>query len=132
MEALDALMTVVEEDYDKAMVVMATGLGKTYLAGFFARNYQRVLFIAHREEILQQAKRSFQYIMPDRTYGIFNGMEKEGEADCVFASIFTLANQRHLQHFERNSFDLIVIDEMHHAAAKTYQRVLEYFRQNSY
>lgn len=127
-EALVTLGTVVEEGYDKAMVVMATGLGKTYLAGFFAQNYQRVLFIAHREEILLQAKRSFQHIMPDRTYGIFNGTEKEGDADCVFASIFTLANQQHLHHFKPNSFDLIIIDEMHHAAAKTYQRVLEYFK----
>lgn len=127
-EALKALETVVEEGYDKAMVVMATGLGKTYLAGFFARNYSRVLFIAHREEILHQAKRSFQHIMPDRTHGIFNGTDKEGDADCVFASIFTLANQQHLKRFKSNSFDLIVIDEFHHAAAKTYQRVIDYFQ----
>lgn len=59
IDALDALERTLEEEYDKAMVVMATGLGKTYLAGFFAQRFQRVLFIAHREEILYQAKRSF-------------------------------------------------------------------------
>lgn len=127
-DALKALETVVEEGYDKAMVVMATGLGKTYLAGFLARNYQRVLFIAHREEILYQAKRSFMHIMPDRTFGIYNGTDKEGNADCVFASIFTLANLQHLKRFQPNSFDLVVIDEFHHAAAKTYQRVIDYFQ----
>ncbi len=128
IEALESLENVVEEGYDKAMVVMATGLGKTYLAGFFARGYKRVLFVAHREEILKQAQTSFEHIMPERTLGIYSGTEKEGEADCVFASIFTLANERHLEKFEPNSFDLIVIDEFHHAAAKTYQRVLDYFK----
>lgn len=128
IEALESLQTVVEEGYDKAMVVMATGLGKTYLAGFFARDYKRILFVAHREEILKQAQKSFEHIMPDRTLGIYSGTEKEGEADCVFASIFTLANERHLEKFDPDSFDLIVIDEFHHAAAKTYQRVLDYFK----
>ncbi|MFV8829539.1 DEAD/DEAH box helicase family protein [Alkalihalobacterium sp. APHAB7] len=128
IEALESLHNVVEEGYDKAMVVMATGLGKTYLAGFFARNYKRILFVAHREEILKQAQKSFEHIMPERTFGIYSGTEKEGEADCVFASIFTLANERHLEKFDPNSFDLIVIDEFHHAAAKTYQRVLDYFK----
>lgn len=128
IEALEALETVQEEGYDKAMCVMATGLGKTYLAGFFAQNYDRVLFIAHREEILKQAKQSFQHIMPERSFGIYNGTNKEHEVDCVFASIFTLANERHLEKFNKNSFDLIVVDEFHHAAAKTYQRVLDYFQ----
>ncbi|MBU8907676.1 DEAD/DEAH box helicase family protein [Desertibacillus haloalkaliphilus] len=126
-QALDALRTTVEEGYDKAMVVMATGLGKTYLAGFFAQDYKRVLFVAHREEILRQAQESFKHIMPERSFGIYNGREKEGQADCVFASIFTLANQQHLHQFAKDRFDLIVIDEFHHAAAKTYQRVLDYF-----
>ncbi|WP_158235050.1 DEAD/DEAH box helicase family protein, partial [Pseudomonas sp. 2822-17] len=108
--------------------VMATGLGKTYLAGFFAQIYERVLFIAHREEILKQAKQSFQHIMPERTFGIYNGIQKEIAKDGIFASIFTLANEIHLQKFSKDSFDLIVIDEFHHAAAKTYQRVLDYFK----
>ncbi|WP_088034872.1 DEAD/DEAH box helicase family protein [Evansella clarkii] len=127
-EALEALETVREEGYDKAMVVMATGLGKTYLAGFFAKYFKRVLFVAHREEILKQAKKSFQHIMPDRSTGLYNGTEKEGDTDFVFASIFTLANERHLSRFEKLSFDLIVVDEFHHAAANTYKRVLDYFQ----
>ncbi|MBU9714119.1 DEAD/DEAH box helicase family protein [Evansella tamaricis] len=128
IEALEALETVRDEGYDKAMCVMATGLGKTYLAGFFAENYQRVMFIAHREEILNQAKQSFQNIMPNRSFGIYNGIFKEYTSDCVFASIFTLANERHLKQFSRDSFDLIVMDELHHAAAKSYQKVLDYFQ----
>lgn len=63
VEALKRLEATFEEGYDKAMVVMATGLGKTYLAAFFARRFQKVLFIAHREEILRQAKHSFQQVI---------------------------------------------------------------------
>lgn len=128
IDALDALERTLEEEYDKAMVVMATGLGKTYLAGFFAQRFERVLFIAHREEILYQAKRSFQRIMPDRTLGIYNGSKKEGDADCVFASIYTLGMKKHRESFSHDSFDLIVVDEFHHAAAATYQSIIQYFQ----
>lgn len=126
--ALEALERTLEEEYDKAMVVMATGLGKTYLAGFFAQRFRRVLFIAHREEILFQARKSFRRIMPDRTYGIYNGQHKEGEAECVFASINTLGMKKHRESFDTNHFDLIVVDEFHHAAERTYRSILEYFK----
>lgn len=126
--ALDALERTLEEEYDKAMVVMATGLGKTYLAGFLAQRFERVLFIAHREEILFQARRSFQQIMPSRSYGIYNGEFKDGNADCVFASIYTLGMKKHRESFFPDCFDLIIVDEFHHAAARSYRSVLEYFR----
>jgi superfamily II DNA or RNA helicase len=124
IDALDALERTLEEEYDKAMVVMATGLGKTYLAGFFAQPFNRVLFVAHREEILLQAKRSFQRIMQDKTFGIYNGVMKEGNADCVFASIYTLGMKKHRESFAQDQFDLIVVDEFHHAAAASYQSVI--------
>ncbi|NEU27275.1 DEAD/DEAH box helicase family protein [Paenibacillus polymyxa] len=125
--ALEALEGTLEEQYDKAMVVMATGLGKTYLAGFFSRRFRRVLFVAHREEILSQARKSFQQIMPDRTYGIYNGQFKEGDADCVFASIYTLGMRKHREGFEPDAFDLIIVDEFHHAAAPSYLSVIQHF-----
>ncbi|MBE2909192.1 DEAD/DEAH box helicase family protein, partial [Anoxybacillus flavithermus] len=65
VEAIAQLEATYAEGYDRAMVVMATGLGKTYLAAFFARKFQRVLFVAHREEILHQAKRSFAQVLSD-------------------------------------------------------------------
>ena len=128
IEALEELEKTLEEDYDKALVVMATGLGKTYLAAFFARNFQRVLFIAHLEEILHQARKSFRTVMPDQDFSIYNGKEKEIEGHTVFASIFTLSMQRHLKAFDPEEFDLIIVDEFHHAAANSYQRVLDYFQ----
>lgn len=126
--ALEELERTLEEEYDKAMVVMATGLGKTYLAGFFAQKFTRILFVAHREEILYQAQKSFKRIMPDRTYGIYNGQLKEGEADCVFASIYTLGMKKHRESFSPERFDLIVVDEFHHAAAMSYQTMIQYFK----
>ena len=127
-EALQQLETTLEEGYHSALVVMATGLGKTYLAGFFAQKFERILFIAHREEILSQARKSFKQIMSERTGGIYNGKVKDADADCIFASITTLSMKQHLEVFQPDTFDLIVIDEFHHAAANSYQRVLDYFR----
>ncbi|WP_286228511.1 DEAD/DEAH box helicase family protein [Neobacillus mesonae] len=127
IEALEELHKTLEEEYNKALVVMATGLGKTYLAGFFSKSFQKVLFIAHREEILYQARESFKKIMPERRFGIYNGKIKESNADAIFASIYTLSMKTHLEQFQPDEFDLIMIDEFHHAAADTYQRVLNYF-----
>lgn len=129
-EALRELETTLEEGYKSALVVMATGLGKTYLAAFFAKKFKRVLFVAHREEILYQAKKSFEHVLGDKTFGIYNGKQKEGQADYIFASIFTLSLKHHIEVFSPDEFDLIVIDEFHHAAANSYQRILDYFKPN--
>ncbi|MGW6299761.1 DEAD/DEAH box helicase family protein [Peribacillus butanolivorans] len=128
IEALEELNKTLEEDYDKALVVMATGLGKTYLAGFFARKFKRVLFIAHLEEILYQAKKSFEIVIPEQNFSVYNGKVKEKKGHTIFASIYTLSMQRHLQVFDPEEFDLIIVDEFHHAAADSYQRVLDYFK----
>ncbi|WP_226674926.1 DEAD/DEAH box helicase family protein [Mesobacillus jeotgali] len=128
IEALEELDKTREEEYQKALVVMATGLGKTYLAGFFAKDYKKVLFIAHREEILYQARKSFENIMPNKKYGIYNGKYKDSEADSIFASIYTLSMKAHIERFSPDDFDLIIVDEFHHAAAESYQRVLDYFK----
>jgi superfamily II DNA or RNA helicase/HKD family nuclease len=128
IEALEELNKTLEEEYNKALVVMATGLGKTYLAGFFAQNFTKILFIAHREEILYQARDSFKRIMPEKQYGIYNGKIKEGGADAIFASIYTLSIKKHLEQFKADEFDLIIVDEFHHAAADSYKRALDYFQ----
>jgi hypothetical protein len=66
--------------------------------------------------------------MPEKQFGIYNGKAKEGKADAIFASIYTLSLKRHLEIFQTDEFDLIIIDEFHHAAADSYQRALDYFR----
>ncbi|MGI2328125.1 DEAD/DEAH box helicase family protein [Planococcus sp. YIM B11945] len=126
-EALEALENAMAEDYSRAMVVLATGLGKTYLAAFFAEKFKRVLFVAHREEILYQAKESFKHVHPNRSGAFYNAAEKATDADFIFASVFTLGSQYHLDRFAPDAFDLIVVDEFHHAAAPTYERLLGHF-----
>lgn len=123
--ALEELNKTIEEGYDRAIAVMPTGLGKTYLAAFFAQGFKRILFIAHREELLHQALRSFQHVMPSRTSGVYDGKSKVINAELVFASIYTLGRKQHREIFRTQTFDLIVVDEFHHAAAQTYRAVLE-------
>ena len=107
------------------LVVLATGLGKTWLAAFDSASFERVLFVAHREEILSQAHRTFRTIRPTARLGYFTGKEKEKGADVLFASIQTLAN--HYEGFARDAFDYIVVDEFHHACAASYRKVIDYF-----
>ncbi|MBW2736320.1 MAG: DEAD/DEAH box helicase family protein, partial [Deltaproteobacteria bacterium] len=128
-EALDALATTRREGNAAGLVVLATGLGKTWLAAFdSARSeFKRVLFVAHREEILNQAQATFRRIRPDARFGRFTGKEKTPDADVLFASIQTLGKARYLETFAREAFDYIVVDEFHHAAASTYRRLIGHF-----
>ena len=126
-EALAALERTRADGFDRAFVVMATGLGKTWLAAFDSARpeFRRVLFVAHREEILRQSRDVFRRVRPDADLGLFMGDEKVRDAEAVFASVQTL--HRHLDRFARAAFDYVVIDEFHHAAASTYRRVLGHF-----
>ena len=128
--ALAALGKTRKAGFGRGLVVMATGLGKTYLAAFDARqcNANKVLFVAHREELLNQAGRTFVRIFPDAKVGAFTGKTKDGDADFLFASIQTIGRERHLEMFPPEYFDYIVVDEFHHAAASTYRRLLQHFR----
>lgn len=128
-QALGALATTRQAGFQRGLVVMATGLGKTFLAAFDARQMgaKRVLFVAHREEILMQAEATFQRVLPRARVGRYYAEQREEEADMVFASVQTLHRQAHLRRFPRDHFDYIVVDEFHHAAAGTYRRLLQHF-----
>ncbi|WP_114571248.1 DEAD/DEAH box helicase family protein [Exiguobacterium flavidum] len=127
--ALEALRETLEEGRKRALVVLATGLGKTYLSAFLARDFGRVLFLAHRREILEQADRSFRKVEPSWQTSFYIGAERtvdEG-TKAVFGSVQTLAQRQHLERFPSDYFDLIVVDEFHHAAAASYRRVIDHF-----
>ncbi|HBN75938.1 MAG TPA: DUF3427 domain-containing protein, partial [Planctomycetaceae bacterium] len=83
--------------------------------------------VAHREEILTQAMQTFRRIRPQARLGLYTGKDKAPESDVLFASIQTLGRLRHLEQFDQQHFDYIVIDEFHHAAAPTYRRLIDYF-----
>ena len=129
-EALQALAATRLRGYQKGLVVLATGLGKTYLAAFDAEQVgaNRVLFIAHREEILTQAERSFLAVLSHKRIGRYSGTKKDRYADLLFSSVQTIGRAQHLQHFAPDHFDYIVIDEFHHAAAGQYQALLKHFK----
>lgn len=127
--ALQALRTTREAGFRRGLVVLATGLGKTWLAAFDAAQMgaRRVLFVAHREEILAQAATTFLRIAPASRVGYYVGRNRDAEVDVLCASVQTLAKAEHLQRFAPPHFDYIVIDEFHHAAAASYRRVLAHF-----
>lgn len=129
-EALARLSQTRRDGNRAGLVVLATGLGKTWLSAFDsdAPEFPRILFVAHREEILSQAIETYRRIRPSATLGRFGRGEYSTGRDILFASIQTLSRQAHLDRFERDEFDYIVVDEFHHAAAATYRRLIDHFR----
>lgn len=130
IEALCALENTRAEGARKALVQAATGVGKTYLAAFDSKNYERVLFVAHREEILKQAAESFKNVRDSDDYGFFNGDSKCTEKSVIFASVATLGRVEYLNenYFAPDYFTYVVIDEFHHAVNEQYQRIVDYFK----
>jgi superfamily II DNA or RNA helicase len=130
IEALYALEESRAEGAVKGLVQAATGVGKAYLAAFDSAKYQRVLFVAHREEILKQAAVSFQNVRNSEDYGFFHGKQKDTGKSVIFASVATLGRAEYLQeeYFPADYFNYIVIDEFHHAVNKQYRKIIDYFK----
>ena len=130
IEALCALENTRAEGAKRALVQAATGVGKTYLAAFDSKNYERVLFVAHREEILKQAAESFKNVRDSDDYGFFNGDSKCTDKSVIFASVATLGRPDYLneKYFAPDYFTYVVIDEFHHAVNEQYQRIVDYFK----
>lgn len=119
------------------LLVAATGTGKTVMAALDYRHlhkqwggkkYPRLLFVAHRKEILKQSLRKYREVLDDASFGeqLFSG-ELPRDWQHVFASVQSLTGQR-LDQFAPDHFDIIVVDEFHHATATTYRRVLNHFK----
>lgn len=130
IEALYALEESRLEGATKGLVQAATGVGKTYLAAFDSAKYERVLFVAHREEILKQAAVSFKNVRKSDDYGFFYNKYKDTDKSVIFASVATLGKNEYLTEnfFAPDYFDYLVIDEFHHAVNDQYQRIVNYFK----
>jgi len=112
----------------RALVIAASGSGKTYLAAFDAFNFnpKRLLYIVHEGSILKRSLETFQAVFGSNvSYGVFSGESKEMDADFVFAT--NLTTSRNLEFFRKTEFDYIVVDECHHATATTYKKITSYF-----
>lgn len=130
IEALCALENSRAEGAARGLIHAATGVGKTYLAAFDSAKYERVLFVAHREEILKQAAISFKNVRHSDDYGFFYGKQKDTGKSVIFASVATLGRSEYLtdEYFAPDYFTYLVIDEFHHAVTDQYQRIVNYFK----
>jgi len=130
--ALNNLKKLRETGAKKGLIISATGTGKTYLSAFdvLQAKPKRVLFIVHREQILNKAKSDYQRIIGGNkgNFGILSGNKKETNANYLFATIQTISKDPVLKRFAKDHFDYILIDEVHKAGAQSYHRVLDYFQ----
>lgn len=135
LEVLSALNRTRRQNHNKGLVVLATGLGKTYLSAFDAKSLQSasVLFVVHMEHILKQAMNSFQNVLPElfrnpKNFGFYTGSQKDIDGkNVIFSTVQTLTRESNLRRLNPNQFDYIVIDETHHVAAPSYEKILNYF-----
>ncbi len=131
-EALKNLESLRKQGETKALLISATGTGKTYLAAFDVRNVnpKRILFIIHREQIARDALQTFQKVMPNKTMGILSGTQKDTQAEVLFTTIQTLSQDHTLNHFSPSHFDYIIYDEAHRSGAHSYLKTLNHFKPN--
>jgi len=130
-DALKNLANIRANGKNKALLISATGTGKTYLSAFDVKAVEAktFLFIVHRGNIANKAMDTFKSIFKNtRSMGIFSGNRKETNANFLFSTIQTISKNENLELFNKNHFDYIVIDETHRAGAESYKRVLDYFK----
>lgn len=127
MENLNRLRKLGE---NKALVIAATGTGKTYMSAFDVMNFtpKKLLFLVHREDILRDAEDTYKNICKNKYIktGFYTGNIKDINVNYLFATIQTM--ERNLDDFDKDEFEYIVIDEAHHSTSPTYKKVLDYFR----
>lgn len=131
VDALKSLEKLREEGCSKALLISATGTGKTYLSAFdvMKNKIKKFLFIVHRENIASAAMRSFQKVFGQTVkMGLLSGNSKAYEADYIFCTIQTISKEDVLSRFQPDHFNYIVIDETHRVGAPTYQKILNHFK----
>lgn len=129
-EFIDSLRSLRHLHARRALLISATGTGKTYASAFAARDFQprRMLFVVHREQIAKQALRSYRRVLgANIDAGLLSGTAKDTDAQYLFATIQTISREDVLHSFSPNDFDLIIVDEVHRAGAASYQKLLDYF-----
>lgn len=125
------LKKIIEAGEDKALLVSATGTGKTYASAFAMRElgYKRVLFLVHRGQLARQTKKSYQKVFEKNiSMGLVGAGYSDYDSDYVFAMVQTLNRDEHLHKYRPDEFDCIILDEAHHSSADTYQKVMNYFK----
>lgn len=130
--ALQNLTALVKKGAQRALVVSATGTGKTYLDAFAVRKYRprHFLYIVHRRQIAEKSRSSFYKVIggPKKDFGLLTGKQQDLQAKYLFATIQTLTSPEVLAKLKAQEFDYILIDEAHRIAAPSYQKILRHFK----
>lgn len=124
------LKKILETGEDRALLISATGTGKTYASAFAMRElgFKRVLFLVHRGQLARQTKKSYERVFSKtKSMGLVGAGYHDYDADYVFATVQTLNRDEHLLKYSPDEFDCIVLDEAHHVPANTYQKIMKYF-----
>ncbi len=131
---LTNIRKLIKNDEKRAILVSATGTGKTYASAFAVRDFnpKRFLFIVHREQIAKQSISAYENVIKDKSLGLLTGNKKEYDKDYIFATIQTLSKDDVYSQFEKDEFDYIVIDEVHKAGAPSYLKIFNYFEPKFY
>lgn len=130
IEALKNLENLRSVGKTKALLISATGTGKTYLSAFDVKtvNPKRVLFVVHRLNIAKAALKTFKSVFGhSKSMGLYSGNQRDLDADFIFSTVQTIAKTEHLNQFSKDHFDYIIVDETHRAGAESYAQLLNYF-----
>lgn len=124
------LKKIIASGEERALLISATGTGKTYASAFAMRElgFKRVLFLVHRGQLARQTKKSYERVFSKSvSMGLVGAGYHEYDADYVFAMVQTLNRDEHLFQYAKDTFDCIVLDEAHHVPADTYQKIMKHF-----
>lgn len=125
------LRKLLESGQKRALLISATGTGKTYASAFAMRElgFKKVLFVAHRNMLINQALSSYKDVFDENvSMGIVGDGNSDYDADFIFAMVETIHKDDRLKNFSPEHFDCVILDEAHHSPANTYQKVMEYFK----
>ena len=130
MGFISNLRKILEAGEKRALLISATGTGKTYASAFAMRElgFKRVLFLVHRGQLARQTKKSYEKVFANTvSMGLVGAGYHDYDKDYIFATVQTLNKDEHLMEYKPDAFDCIVLDEAHHTSADTYQKVMNYF-----
>ena len=128
---LENIRNLIRQGEDKAILVSATGTGKTYASAFAVHDFKpkRFLFLVHREQIAKQSINAYRHVFKDHErFGLLSGNSKDFDKDYLFSTIQTMSKDDVYTHFEPDHFDYIIVDEVHKAGAMSYLKVIDYFK----
>lgn len=125
------LRRIIASGEERALLISATGTGKTYASAFAMRElgFKRVLFLVHRGQLARQTKKSFARVFGKNvSMGLVGAGYHDYDKDYVFSTVQTLNRDEHLKRYKTDYFDCIILDEAHHSSADSYQKIMSYFK----